>query len=358
MLYRVVRPLLYALPAEAAHHLGFGVLKATQRVPGGTGVLRKLCMPTDRALAVDALGLTFPTPLGLAAGFDKNAEGFEALGALGFGHVEVGTLTGEAQAGNPKPRLFRLERDRALINRMGFNNRGSADAVARLARPRRTIVGVNIGKTKVVPESAAIDDYVASTRRLGRLADYFVVNVSSPNTPGLRDLQAVSKLRPLLIAVRRELDDLGGDRRVPLLVKIAPDLADDDIDAVADLALELGLDGIIATNTTIARDGLRSDPTPFGAGGLSGAPLKVRSAAVLRQLRVRVGTQLTLVSVGGVESASDAWERIVSGANLVQLYTAFIYQGPLLARTIALGLLQRAQAAGFERVQDAVGSAS
>lgn len=332
-------------------------------------------MPIDPTLEVDALGIRFPTPVGLAAGFDKNAEGFEALGALGFGHVEVGTLTGQGQVGNPKPRLFRLQRDRAVINRMGFNNRGSADAVARLERPRSTIVGVNIGKTKVVPESEAIDDYVASTQRLGQLADYFVVNVSSPNTPGLRDLQAVSKLRPLLTAVRAELDRVGkgvatgndfrgrrfrpvSSRRVPLLVKIAPDLADDDIDAVADLALELNLDGIIATNTTISREGLQTDPQPFGAGGLSGAPLKSRSSAVLRRLRARVGTQLTLIAVGGIENADDAWDRIVAGASLVQLYTAFIYEGPLLARRIALGLATRAKQAGFERVQDAVGTAS
>lgn len=353
MLYRLVRPLLYTLPAEPAHHVGFGVLKAMQAVPGGTRMARRLCMPEDPALEVEAFGLRFPNPVGLAAGFDKNAEGFEALGALGFGHVEVGTLTGQAQAGNPKPRLFRLPRDRAVINRMGFNNRGSADAVARLERARHTIVGINIGKTKVVAEDAAIDDYVLSTRRLGHLADYFVVNVSSPNTPGLRDLQAVEKLRPLLSAVRAELD-----ARVPLLVKIAPDLADEDIDAVADLALELKLHGIIATNTTISRAGLRTDAEPFGAGGLSGAPLKERSSAVLRRLRSRVGTNLTLVAVGGIENADDAWERIVSGASLVQLYTAFIYEGPLLARRIALGLLERAKSAGFERVQDAVGTAS
>ncbi|HJL31814.1 MAG TPA: quinone-dependent dihydroorotate dehydrogenase, partial [Polyangiaceae bacterium LLY-WYZ-15_(1-7)] len=316
----------------------------------------------------------FPTPVGLAAGFDKDAVAFEALGALGFGFVEVGTLTGEGQVGNPQPRLFRLPADRALINRMGFNNHGSAAAAPRLAGRRRTIVGVNVGKTKVVPEERAIEDYVASTRRLGASADYFVVNVSSPNTPGLRDLQAVEKLRPLLAAVRATLDEVAppapasgpetrgrryrAPRRVPLLVKIAPDLADADVDAVAELALELGLEGIIATNTTIARSGLQTGAAALeriGAGGLSGAPLKARALEVMRRLRRRVGERLVLVGVGGIESVDDAWARIRAGATLVQLYTAFVYEGPTLPRRLALGLAERARAEGFERVVDAVG---
>lgn len=360
MLYEtVLRPLLYRLPPEPAHHLAMRALRAMHAVPGASAALRWLLRPDDPMLSVDVLGLRFPTPVGLAAGFDKDAVAFEPLGALGFGHVEVGTLTGEAQPGNPLPRLFRLPADRALVNRMGFNNRGSADAVARLAkRPRRTVVGVNVGKTKAVLPERAIADYVASTERLAAHADYFVVNVSSPNTPGLRDLQAVESLRPLLRAVREALD-VAAPTRVPLLVKIAPDLADADVDAVADLALELGLDGIIATNTTIARSGLRSDPARIdgiGAGGLSGPPVAARALAVLRRLRARVGDRIVLVAVGGIETADDAWARVRAGASLVQVYTGFVYGGPLVARRIALGLRAKAEAAGFARVQDAVGT--
>jgi dihydroorotate dehydrogenase len=244
---------------------------------------------------------------------------------------------------------------------MGFNNHGSAAAAKRLARGRRGVVGVNIGKTKVVPEEEATKDYVESTKRLAEHADYFVVNVSSPNTPGLRNLQAVDKLRPLLTAVRETLDASSPDRRVPLLVKIAPDLADEDVDAVADLALELELDGIIATNTTISREGLTTpvdEVERIGAGGLSGAPLKPRALDVVRRLRERVGDRIVLVAVGGITTVDDAWERIVAGATLVQVYTSFIYEGPGLPGRLARGLVERARADGFARISDAVGSTS
>ena len=343
--YRLLlRPLLYLLPAETAHRLAFAALRIAMVIPGVRGMTRLVFRPESDALRVEALGLEFPNPVGLAAGFDKDAVGHEALGALGFGFVEVGTVTGEAQPGNARPRLFRLPADRALVNRMGFNNHGAEAAARRLRVPRRTIVGVNIGKTKRVGESEAVADYVKSARLLAPLADYLVVNVSSPNTPGLRDLQAVERLRPLLVAVREAADAASADRRVPLLVKIAPDLSDEDVDAVADLALELALDGIIATNTTISREGLRSPPervSACGAGGLSGAPLKQRSLDVLRRLSARVGERLVLVSVGGIENADDAWERLRAGAKLVQVYTAFVYEGPLVARRIARGLEQR-----------------
>ncbi len=359
MAYRwLLRPLLYLLPAETAHHLAMAALRFVAAVPGLAALLRALLLPRSPALEVSVLGRTFPTPIGLAAGFDKDAVAYEALSGLGFGFVEVGTLTALAQPGNPRPRLFRLPRDRALVNRMGFNNRGSLDAAKRLARPRRSIVGVNIGKSKVVPEAEAIGDYVASATRVARHADYVAVNVSSPNTPGLRDLQAVDKLRPLLAAVRSALDEASPDRRVPLLVKIAPDLADADVDAVADMALSLGLDGIIATNTTIARSGLASPAAEVeacGQGGLSGAPVFARSLEVLRRLRARAGDRLVLVSVGGIETAEQAFERIRAGASLVQVYTALIYEGPLLARRLAKGLARSAKAAGFERVTDAIG---
>lgn len=308
--------------------------------------MRRVFHGSDGASSVEALGLRFPNPIGLAAGFDKDAIAYETLGAMGFGFVEVGTLTGEPQPGNPRPRLFRLPKDRALVNRMGFNNEGSASAVARLQRPHETIVGVNIGKTKRVAEDEAIEDYVASAKRVGPHADYLAVNVSSPNTPGLRNLQATERLRPLLGAVREALNEVSPGRRVPLLVKIAPDLADGDVDAVADLAIALGLDGIIATNTTVSRDGLVSnanDVERCGAGGLSGPALRERSLEVLQRLRSRVGDRLVLISVGGIESVEDARERLEAGATLVQIYTALVYEGPFFPKRLAMGVADLAR---------------
>lgn len=340
---------------ERAHHLGFAAVRAghpvTQRLLAG----RMLRGPERRSgTDVTTMGLRFPHPLGLAAGFDKDARGIDALAALGFGHVEVGTVTGRAQPGNPRPRLFRLPADRAVVNRMGFNNDG-ADVVAvrlsaRRERLRRSgrrgpVLGVNIGKTKAVPEAEALDDYAHSARLLAPLADYLVVNVSSPNTPGLRDLQAVDRLEPLLHGVRRVADEArhadGAGRPVPLLVKIAPDLADDDVLAVADLALAVGLDGIIATNTTIGRDGLVSSVEQVeavGAGGLSGAPLRERALAVTRLVRDRVGPDLTVIGVGGITTVDDARERLAAGATLLQGYSAFIYEGPQWPSRLVRGL--------------------
>lgn len=351
------------VPAEAAHQLGFGLIRAVAVVPMLRWILPRWLALRDPVLRVHALGLDFPGPLGLAAGFDKDARGVDALGALGFAFIEIGTVTAQPQPGSPRPRLFRLTRDRALVNRMGFNNEGSAAAAARLRardRGRGVAVGVNIGKTKDVPVDEAVADYVASATLLADVAEYLVVNVSSPNTPGLRNLQAVEHLRPLLAGVREALDQ-ARPRRVPLLVKIAPDLADEDIDEVADLALELGLDGIIATNTTIARHGLATHPArvqAVGAGGLSGAPLKERSLEVLRRLRERVGDRLVLVAVGGIETADDAWARIRAGATLVQAYTGFVYGGPLWPRRIHRGLARRARQAGYTSISEAIGSAT
>ena len=331
---------LRRIDPERAHHLGFAGIRAAR--------LATRLHPGPATRPVNALGLTFASALGLAAGFDKNAVGIDALAALGFGHVEVGTVTGEPQPGNPKPRLFRLPQDRAIVNRMGFNNDGAEAVAARLAERarhrgldkldrRKVVLGVNIGKTKLVPEddeAAVLADYTKSARLLSPYADYMVVNVSSPNTPGLRSLQAVDRLGPLLEGVRRVAD-------VPLLVKIAPDLADDDVLDVAALALELRLDGIIATNTTVSRDGLRTPAAEVGAvgaGGLSGAPLADRSLEVLRLLSKTVGRDLTLVSVGGVSTVEDARARIEAGATLVQAYTGFVYGGPWWPRRIAAGL--------------------
>jgi len=408
--YEVVyRALLRHLPAEAAHRAGFWLIRTAGALPAVNWLLRRWLVPRDPVLRVQALGLDLPGPLGLAAGFDKDARGVAALAALGFAFIEVGTVTAQAQPGNPRPRMFRLPADRAVVNRMGFNNAGAAAAAERLrarqlqaaARPGprarwagdgrrggargsgrrardRVVVGVNIGKTKAVPADEAVADYVTSARLVAGVADYLVVNVSSPNTPGLRDLQAVSSLRPLLAAVRAALDGQGrprrgppgpeaanggetaaAGRRVPLLVKIAPDLADDDVDAIADLAVELGLDGIIATNTTIARPDLVTDPAlvaAAGAGGLSGVPLRPRALEVLRRLHARAGDRLVLVAAGGIETADDAWERIAAGATLVQAYTGFIYGGPRWPRRIQDGLARRARAAGLKSVSQARGT--
>lgn len=359
-MYSLIRPLLYALPAETAHRLVMAGLRLLSHLPLLLRWVNSHFAPTDTSLRVDALGLHFATPIGLAAGMDKNAEAFAAFGALGFGFVEVGTLTAQPQSGNPRPRLFRLVKDRALINRMGFNNYGARAAAARIAATtaRNTVLGINIGKSKVVANEAALDDYALSASLLAPHADYLVVNVSSPNTPGLRDLQAVSVLRPLLERVRNEIDTVSRKKRVPLLLKIAPDLADSDIDAVADLALELKLDGIIATNTTITRAGLVTSPavvTELGAGGLSGAPLKARALEVLRRLRARLGTEVVLIAAGGIETADDAWARIRAGATLIQLYTGLVYAGPELPRRIAAGLAVRVREAGLASITNAIG---
>ena len=345
-MYRAIyAAVLRHLPPETAHAMGFWLIRAAAGVPGGARLLRRFLRPRDPVLRVHALGLDFPGPLGLAAGFDKDGHGAVALAALGFGFIEVGTVTSRPQPGNPKPRMFRFPAERALVNRMGFNNAGAAALSARLRSLRgpRPVIGVNIGKTKAVPEAEAIADYVASARLVADVADYVAVNVSSPNTPGLRDLQAVEKLRPLLAAVRSALDEASPQRRVPLLVKIAPDLADEDIDAVAFMALDLGLDGIIATNTTISREGLRDSAAvaDAGQGGMSGAPLKARALEVLRRLHARTGDRLVLIAAGGIENADDAWERLAAGATLLQAYTAFIYAGPLWPRAVHAGLARR-----------------
>ncbi|MFF4989130.1 quinone-dependent dihydroorotate dehydrogenase [Streptosporangium saharense] len=351
-MYRIVfTQVLSRIDPEDIHHLTVGALRLLSATPVVRRLVHRRLAPRDPALRVRAFGVHFPSPFGLAAGFDKDARCVEAMSALGFGHVEVGTITAHAQPGNARPRLFRLVRERAVINRMGFNNAGAAAAAKALGRTRGVpvVVGVNIGKTKVVPESQAADDYVTSAKELAPLADYLVVNVSSPNTPGLRDLQAVELLRPLLRAVKEVAD--GTPRRTPLLVKIAPDLADEDVDAVADLALELGLDGVIATNTTISRKDVSSTET----GGLSGRPLKARSLEVLRRLRARVGDRLVLVSVGGVEGVDDVWERLLAGATLVQGYTGMIYEGPLWAWRINRDLSRRLRRHGVADVRQIIG---
>lgn len=352
-MYRALRWVFFRVPPERIHTWVFALL----RVATGLGVSRRLLAawlaPSDPVLETTVFGVTFPGPVGLAAGFDKNGSGINAWGSLGFGYAEVGTVTAQAQPGNPAPRLFRLPQDRALLNRMGFNNHGAGELAIKLTRSRSTVpIGVNIGKTKVTPPERAVDDYAESARLCGPLADFVVVNVSSPNTPGLRDLQAVASLRPILAAVRAQTTK-------PVLVKIAPDLSDDDVDEIADLAVELGLAGIVATNTTISREGLVTPGVDeLGAGGVSGPPVAARSLEVLRRLHKRVGGQLVLISVGGIETADDAWERITAGASLVQGYTGFIYSGGLWAKHIHDGVAARLKAGGFASLADAVGSAA
>jgi len=314
---------------ERAHDVVVTMLVWGQRC-GLTPLIRLFTRPS-RTLRVRTLGRTFESPFGLAAGFDKNAVMYRILWGLGFGHVEVGTITAHSQEGNPRPRLFRLIADRALINRMGFNNDGAAVVARRLRRRGGPLLGVNIGKSRSVDLDDARGDYLASTRLMAPRADYLAVNVSSPNTPGLRGLQEIDKLEPLLLAVKGEAGP------TPVLVKIAPDLSKKAIDAVADLVLRIGLDGIIATNTTLSREGLtvNSDEVEaMGAGGLSGAPLAKRSSEVLRQLRARLGRDVCIISVGGVTTADDVRERIRDGATLVQGYTAFLFEGPLWAARI------------------------
>lgn len=328
---------LRRLDPEFAHHLGMIVIRALP-VTGVGALLRRVTRPHP-SLAVDALGLRFDSPFGVAAGFDKEGAAIRGLGQLGFGHVEVGTITARPQPGNPRPRLFRLVADRAVINRMGFNNSGATAARSRIAaafaRGGRPVIGVNIGKSRVVDVDDAVDDYLESTRLLAPVADYLVVNVSSPNTPGLRGLQELDKLAPLLTAVHE------ASGRTPVLVKIAPDLTDKEAVRIAGLALELGLAGIIATNTTLSREDLATAPTivdAAGAGGLSGAPLARRSLELLRVLRAAVPPEFCIISAGGVESATDVEERLASGATLVQGYTGFLYVGPLWAHKISRDL--------------------
>ncbi len=348
-LYQIVGPLLRRLEPERAHEL---TLVALERGQAG----RARWTP-DPALQVRRFGLDFPHPVGLAAGFDKDARAVDRLLALGFGFVEVGTVTPLPQAGNPRPRIFRLPEDRALINRLGFNNRGLAAAAERLQRRQRSgIVGANIGRNK--DSADAVADYVAGFRRLAPHADYVTVNVSSPNTPGLRDLQAVASLRPLLEALVDVRAGLAGETAVrPILLKLAPDLADADAVAAASLAVEVGLDGLIVSNTTIARPSSLISANAGESGGLSGAPLMQRSTELLSLLCRETGDALPLVGVGGIASAEDAYAKIRAGACLLQLYTALVFEGPNLVAACVSGLARLMRRDGFQTIEEARASA-
>lgn len=345
---------MFVLDPERIHIIINKGLAVLQRFGPANRALNKILPVKDPVLAQEVFGVVFPRPLGLAAGFDKNASAADTWAPLGFGYAELGTVTAKAQPGNPKPRLFRLKPDLGILNRMGFNNHGAAAAAKNLRRRRYDDpIGINIGKTKVTPAEFAVDDYRQSASVLDGLADYLVVNVSSPNTPGLRDLQAVESLRPIMAAVQ-ECTSL------PVLVKIAPDLSDADIDEIADMAVELGLAGIVATNTTISREGLRTPAaqvTEMGAGGVSGPPVAARSLEVLKRLHSRVGDKLVLISVGGITTPEQAWERITSGATLLQGFTGLIYYGPDWIRDIHRGISRQIHAHHLSNISEAIGSA-
>jgi dihydroorotate dehydrogenase len=340
MLYPLLRPVIFRLDGEAAHLLSLNLL---ERWPA------RKPPKYDPRLAVRVAGLDFPTPVGLAAGYDKDARVPDAMLGLGFGFVEVGTLTPLPQQGNPRPRLFRLVEDRAVINRMGFNNGGQEDALARLAKRRRTgIVGVNVGANKDAVDRTA--DYATGVRRMAPVADYLTINISSPNTPGLRALQEAAALDALLAGVL----EARGDKGPPVFLKVAPDLDPADIDAIAKVVVDRKVDALIVANTTVSRPALRSAHAGE-QGGLSGAPLNDLALQRLNDFRVATGGQVPLISAGGIASAEQAYARIRAGASLVQLYSALVYEGPGLARRIARGLVPLLERDGFASVADAVG---
>lgn len=341
MYQSLIRPLLFWVDPEKIHHVTFRLLQMAQRVPGALALIRKRYTVKHPALQRTLFGLTFPNPVGLAAGFDKDAKAIDAFAAFGFGFIEIGTLTPKPQPGNDKPRLFRLPADRALINRMGFNNEGVEAAVARLRkRKSRVVVGGNIGKNKATPNERAFEDYHFCLEALYPYVDYFVVNVSSPNTPGLRELQEKEPLKNLLAHVKLLSDSK--PKAKPILLKIAPDLTLSQLDDIVEILKATHTDGVIATNTTISREGLITPVglvNAVGNGGLSGAPLSDKSNEVIRYLRARLGPGYPIIGVGGIMSATDALEKIKAGADLIQIYTGFVYEGPGFVRRINRALV-------------------
>jgi dihydroorotate dehydrogenase len=338
-----IRPILFIIDAEKVHHLVFNTLRFVLTLPGMSFLFRKSFDYKNPKLKRKILGLTFDNPVGLAAGFDKDARLIDELSAIGFGFIEIGTLTPKPQAGNDKPRLFRLPEDKALINRMGFNNGGALAAVEHLRkRKSKVIVGGNIGKNKLTPNEKAYDDYVYCFEILFDHVDYFVVNVSSPNTPGLRELQEKEPLRQLLSDVKKM--SLSKPHPKPVLLKIAPDLTENQLNDIVEILQSTGTDGIIATNTTISRSGLNTSPEKIkdvGAGGLSGAPLKHHSDDVIRFLRKKLGQSYPIIGVGGIMSPQDAIDKLEAGADLVQLYTGFIYEGPGVVKRINQAIVKK-----------------
>jgi dihydroorotate dehydrogenase len=353
---KIIRPALFSLPTETAHEFG---LKALQKGLGSEFLQKQIAgkFACEEFGEIERFNLKFKNPFGIAAGFDKNALVANQLSALGFGFIEVGTVTFHAQTGNEKPRLFRLPKDQALINRAGFNNEGTARAIERLKKSRPAcVLGVNIGKSKIVPNEEATEDYLKSFELVHEVADYIAVNVSSPNTPNLRELQKADALEDLLGALQKRNLEKSAK---PLLVKIAPDLTEAEIEAIVDICLKLNLAGIIATNTTVKRDGLRTDKTEvekIGNGGLSGKPLQARSNEVISQIYKYSKGKLPVIGVGGIFTAEDAFEKIAAGACLIQAYTGFVYQGITFARDVNCGLAKILREKGFHSLDEAVGS--
>jgi len=339
-MYKVVRSLLFLLPPETAHHFTLSLLKLLLKLPFMKSVIRSMFCVQDERLKRKFFGLEFPNPVGLAAGFDKNACYIDELACLGFGFVEIGTVTALPQPGNVKPRLFRLKKDNALINRMGFNNDG-AEKIAERLRKRKSniIIGGNIGKNKITPNENAADDYVKCFETLFDCVDYFVVNVSSPNTPGLRELQGKAPLLKILNTLQEH--NRNKPQRKPMLLKIAPDLTNEQLDDIHSIVTESGIDGVIATNTTIGRNNLKMEKEKsdaIGNGGLSGEPVKQRATEVIHYLSAISSHQLKVIGVGGIFSGEDAKEKLAAGASLVQLYTGFIYEGPGLVKECCAAL--------------------
>jgi dihydroorotate dehydrogenase len=346
---KLIRPTLFRLDAERAHELGIKALQKGLAAPFYSNADDFELGPIER------FGLMFANPIGVAAGFDKNALVFNELASLGFGFVEVGTVTLKPQKGNERPRLFRLPEDQALINRLGFNNDGAAAIAQRLKDSRRgCVVGVNIGKNKDVPNEDAVENYLACFEIVHPVADYIAVNVSSPNTPGLRELQKAESLDELISALQLRNRELGAK---PLLVKIAPDLKEDEVDTAVDICVQNGIAGMIATNTTISREGLKTrNVDSYGAGGLSGRPLGFRSTSVISRIYKRTSGELPIIGVGGIFTAEDAFEKIAAGASLIQAYTGFVYGGPRFPRDISNGLADILDKKGVATFDDAVGS--
>ncbi|SDL57392.1 quinone-dependent dihydroorotate dehydrogenase [Siphonobacter aquaeclarae] len=345
MYQALIRPILFRFDPESVHHFTFNFLKISLKLPFARSITRHFFSVSHPSLEREVFGLRFPNPVGLAAGFDKNAELVDELACLGFGFIEIGTVTPRPQPGNEQPRLFRLPADKGLINRMGFNNKGAGPAAARLRqRKSGVLIGGNIGKNKVTPNENAADDYLACFHDLKDTVDYFVVNVSSPNTPNLRALQEKEPLTQLLLRLQQE--NLRQAAPKPILLKIAPDLTDSQLDDIVDIVRETGIAGVIATNTTISRENLHTPKSridAIGAGGLSGKPVTSRSTEVIRYLHQKSGGAFPIIGVGGIHSPEDALEKLKAGASLIQVYTGFIYEGPAQARRICRYLIDNQQ---------------
>lgn len=356
-MYKLIRSLLFMMDAEFGHRLVLGFLRIVYFVPGVSALLKTITRSPAGELDTEVMGIRFPNPVGVAAGLDKNARYYRPLLDLGFGFVELGTVTAKPQRGNSPKRMFRIPAKHAIINRMGFPSVGAEHFARNLRRQGKPgVIGANLGKNKTTPNEKAVEDYLAAFRAVYGLADYVAINISSPNTPHLRAFHQQDKLNELIEPLKNEQIMLGKTRRVymPIALKVSPDLGDEDIANIARLAIDKKLDAIIATNTTVSREGIEDELLSTEPGGLSGQPLKDKSTEVIRKFYNHLRGQVPIIGVGGIENADDAWEKMVAGADLVQVYTGFVYQGPMLARDICIGLSKRVQASGFDTLTAAL----